>query len=71
MENMIAHVNAEPEPLLLILLSVFKNQNKTRQWGCLQVNFSHASLLKLEDVEDDNRYTELQINIVSSRICCD
>ncbi len=34
--------------------------------------FSHVSLLKLEkDVKDDNRYSVLQMGIVSSRKYCD
>ncbi len=34
--------------------------------------FGYVSLLKLEkDVEDDNRYPVLQIDIVSSRKYCD
>ncbi len=49
-------------------LSVFKNDNKTRLWDVFGWIFGHVSLLKLEkDVEDDNRYSVLQIGIVSSR----
>ncbi len=49
---------ARPKPLLL--LSVFKNQNKTDDGDVFWGIFGYVSLLKLEkDIADDNRYSVL------------
>ncbi len=60
------HMHTQSEPLLV--LSVFKNQNKQDDGDDFWWIFGQISSLKLEkDVEDENHYSVLQIDIISNR----
>ncbi len=65
-----AHVHTQPEPLLP--WSVFKTKQNEMMRMFFWSIFGHVRLLKLEmDVEDEHRYSVLQIDIVSSKKYCD